>query len=168
MILAVMPKILIVYYSRTGTTRKLANALAERLGADVVEIRCNRYTGGIFRYLRAGYDSVKGNLPPIDMPETDAMAYDLVLVGAPIWTSYPALPLRAFLAAKPNLPERVGLFLTSGGHSPQEKAVAEAEKFLNAPLAGSLAVQEKDVKEGNFADAMAGFVEKMMPSGGAA
>ena len=168
MILAAMPKVMIVYYSRTGTTRKLAEALAGRLNADVVEIRCDRYKGGIFRYLRAGYDSVKGNLPPIKMPETDLTAYDLVLLGAPIWTSYPALPLRAFLAAKPDLPGRVGMFLTSGGHSPQEKAVAEAEALLNAPLAATLAVQEKDVKEGNFSDAMVGLVEEVVPGGGAA
>lgn len=163
-----MQKILIVYYSRTGTTRTLAEALAERLNADVVEIRCDRYKGGIFRYLRAGYDSVKGNLPAIEMPETDLMAYDLVLLGGPIWTSYPALPLRAFLAAKPALPARVGLFLTSGGHSPQEKAIAETEPLLNAPLVASLAIQEKDVKEGNFSDAMARFAEELTRGSGGA
>jgi len=129
-------KTLIVYYSRTGTTRKLAQALADAFGADISEIRCDRYGPGPFRYLRAGYDSVKANLPPIDMPQTRFLDYDLVLIGGPIWTSYPALPIRALLAGKPELPERVGLFLTYGGHSSPDKAIAEvaADVALTRPL----------------------------------
>jgi len=58
---------LIVYYSRTGTTATIARALANRLDGDTREIRCDRYTGGLLRYLLAGYDSVRGNLPEIEM-----------------------------------------------------------------------------------------------------
>lgn len=71
---------LIVHYSRTGTTRALAGAL----GADVAEIRCKRYQGGFLRYLRAGYNSIEGNLPPVEAPPTAAAAYDLVLIGGPV------------------------------------------------------------------------------------
>lgn len=38
------------------------------LGADLAEFRCKRYQGGLLRYLRAGYDSVSGNLLPIEAP----------------------------------------------------------------------------------------------------
>ena len=97
-------KALIIYYSRTGNTRWLAQALADQLDAEVLELKCDRYRPGPLRYLRAGYDSVKGNIPPIDLPQRNYLAYDLVLLGTPIWTSYPALPLRAFLEGKPVLP----------------------------------------------------------------
>lgn len=70
------------------------------------------------------------------MPQTRFLDYDLVLIGGPIWTSYPALPIRALLAGKPELPERVGLFLTYGGHSSPDKAIAEvaADVALTRPL----------------------------------
>lgn len=39
-------KTLIVYYSRTGKTAKVAQRLAAALKADVVEIKCVRYRLG--------------------------------------------------------------------------------------------------------------------------
>ena len=162
-----MSNALIVYYSRTGTTEALATALAERLGADVARIGCDRYRPGPIRYLRAGWDSVRGNLPPIDVPPVDTSAYDLVLLGAPIWTSHPALPLRAYLATAPDLPARVGLFLTYGGHSPPETAIAEVETLLAGPLAQTLALQNTAVRGAGFADTVDGFVDKLAINGSA-
>lgn len=157
-----MAKALIVYYSRTGTTRKLAVALAAALSADIIEIQCGRYGSGIFRYLRAGYDSLKGNLPPIETSHEVTAGYDLALIGAPIWTSHPALPLRAFLARKPPLPARLGLFLTHGGHSPSEKAVGEVEALLGHPVEAALSLKSSEVGDGNLTVAIDGFVERFV------
>ncbi len=154
-------KTLIVYYSRTGTTRRLASALADALHADVTEIKCDRYGSGALRYLRAGYDSVRGNLPPIDIPETRYADYDLVLLGAPIWTSYPALPLRALLAGKPRLPSRVGLFLTYGGHSAAAPAQAMVDALLPQPVAAVLAVKADHVVGAELAARIADFVRQL-------
>ena len=154
-------KTLIVYYSRTGTTRKLAAALANVLGADLSEIRCDRYGRGPFGYLCAGYDSVKGNLPPIGMPRERFLDYDLVLIGGPIWTSYPALPIRALLAGKPELPARVGLFLTYGGHSPPDKAVAEVAAALPQSIEASLTLKSDDVGEARLAGEVNKFVKQL-------
>lgn len=156
-----MPDALILYYSRTGTTEALATALAEKLGADLARIGCDRYRRGPLRYLRAGWDSVRGNLPPIDVPPVDTSTYDLVLLGAPIWTSHPALPLRAYLASAPVLPARVGLFLTYGGHSPPETAIQETEALLPARLAATLAVQASQVHGADFADTVDGFADTL-------
>lgn len=59
---------LVIYYSRTGTTRKVAQALADMLGADTAEIRCERYGVGGLGYIRAAYDSVRGARPAIVIP----------------------------------------------------------------------------------------------------
>ena len=156
-----MPDVLILYYSRTGTTEALATALAEKLGADLARIGCDRYRRGPLRYLRAGWDSVRGTLPPIDVPPVDTGAYALVLLGAPIWTSHPALPLRAYLATAPDLPARVGLFLTYGGHSPPETAIQETQALLPARLAATLAVRASQVHGAGFADTVDGFADTL-------
>ncbi len=154
-------KSLILYYSRSGATAKVANALGTALSADIKEIKCPRYQSGWFAYLRAGYDSVKGRLPLIDVPEVVFEDYDLVIIGAPIWTSYPALPLRSFLAQKPELPGRVAVFLTYGGHSPAEKAVKMVEGLLHIPLEVSLELPHDQVVEGRYSDAVDTFVAKL-------
>lgn len=138
-------KTLIVYYSRTGHTAKVAQLLATALEADAAEIQCNRYRPGWFSYLRAGYDSVKGIMPPIDVPHVQFLNYDLIILAAPIWTSYPALPLRAFLALGTDLPARVALLLTYGGHSLPDKAIAFVADLLPVELEATLAVRQEDV-----------------------
>lgn len=154
---------LIVYYSRTGTTRRLATALAGALDAELAEIHCARYRRGWFRYLLAGYDSVKGNLPPIEVPSVAFGDYDLVLIGAPVWTSHPALPIRAFLAGAPALPARTALFLTYGGHSPAETAVAELTAVLPSPAEADLCLRSDEV--GGNSDRLDAFLEALKPGG---
>ncbi len=152
---------LIIYYSRSGTTRKLAEALATELSADIEEIRCDRYRPGGFRYLRAGYDSVRGNLPPIDMPQKSGSDYDLILIGAPVWTSYPATPVRAFLANMPGLPARIAVFLTHGGHSPPEKAVEMLAALLPRQAEATLHLSSGDVNGDALSGAVHSFAETL-------
>ncbi len=158
-------KSLVLHYSRTGTTAKVANALGTALAARVEQIRCPRYRAGWFRYLIAGYDSVKGRLPPIDVPDLSVKDYDLILLGAPIWTSYPALPLRSFLAQEPDLPARIALFLTYGGHSPPDKAVEFLSDILPIPLEASLTIPHDEVVADRYSDAIDAFVAKLNAHG---
>jgi menaquinone-dependent protoporphyrinogen IX oxidase len=152
---------LIIYYSRTGTTATIARALADRLDSDTREISCDRYTGGIIRYLLAGYDSVRGNLPEIEMAEVAAEQYDLVLIGTPIWTSHPALPIRTFLDRKPELPARVAVFLTHGGHSPAQTCIDELAELLPVPIEAKLTFNSAQVSGGKFADDVSEFASEL-------
>lgn len=152
---------LIVYYSRTGTTATVARALANRLDADIREIGCDRYSGGMFRYLLAGYDSVRGNLPEIEMAEFAAEQYDVILVGTPIWTSHPALPVRSFLTRRPDLPARVAVFLTHGGHSPPQTCIDELAELLPVPVEAKLTFNSAQVAAGEFSDDVSDFAAQL-------
>lgn len=154
-------KVLIVFYSRTGTTRRLAEVLGEALSADNYEIACPRYGPGAWSYLRAGYDSLKGNLPDIGELDVDPAQYDLLLLGAPVWTSYPATPLRAYLAQKPALPAIVGGFVTLGGQSPASKAFDVMAEALGQPLPATLGLKAADTSGPDLADLIASFVERL-------
>lgn len=152
----------ILYYSRTGVTRTVAEALATKLDAELMEIRCPRYRPGALRYLRAGYDSVKGNLPQIEMPPLVTKGLGLLVIGGPVWTSHPALPLRSFLAQAGNLPPRIGLFLTYGGHSDSELAFAEMASGLPNPAEACIALTAADIGDGSYLAALEAFAAQLM------
>lgn len=156
-----MTRTAILYYSRSGTTKKLAEALGEALDAQVIAIGCPRYSGGWLGYVFAAVDSLRGRMPDIDIPAISWSDFDRVVLGSPIWTSYPATPLRSFLQGCPDLPGRVALFLTSGGHSPQEKAVEMVAGLLPKPLEATLALPEAQVKAGTIDAAVARFVAEL-------
>jgi len=142
-------KTLIIYFSRTGRTRRLAQRLAQLLDADIEEIDCRRYRLGLFgwwRYLRAGFNSVKGNLPRIGKLQHTPADYDLVVLGTPIWTSYPCLPMRALLKAGPAMPGRIAGFITYGGQSDPDTAFSMMAEMLGKPISHRLAIQNEDGK----------------------
>jgi menaquinone-dependent protoporphyrinogen IX oxidase len=152
---------LIVYYSRTGLTRKVAVALAGLLGADLAEIRCDQYGPGILRYIRAAYDSVRGKLPSIELPPAVRQPYDLVIIGTPMWTGHPALPIRAFLAGGTKLPSRVALFVTRIG-APPERTFADMEARLPAAAEAKLALKSGDVRHDRFSQALKDFAAQLV------
>lgn len=130
----------VVYYSLSGHTRRLADRIGVLLGADVFEIKADRYTWPIAGYMRAGFDSLRGARPKLQQPLPDLRGYDLVAIGGPVWTSYPATPLRSYLANLENLHCRVGLFLTNGDHSPPEDAWTLAEADFGQAFDTKLAI----------------------------
>lgn len=80
-------KTLIMYYSRTGNTRAVCEALAKETGAELVEIRDlkNRMSrlgiiGGMFR-------TILGMRTDILPEKIDMTQYEAVIISAPIWAS---------------------------------------------------------------------------------
>lgn len=154
---------LIVYYSLSGTTRNVVTALAELLGAELVEVRCDRYRRGIVGYLRAGHDSIKSRLPDIEVPPAVDQACDLMIVAAPIWAGHAATPIRAFLARGRKLPDKVGLLLTSGGSS-ADRAFAEMQAQFSGPAKARLGLTAKQIKDRKLDDTLRAFAADLAGS----
>ena len=72
-------KVLVVYYSRTDTTRKVAKALANRLACDVEEVVDTVDRHGLRGRLRAGRDATMNRLTTIQDVLYDPSQYDLVI-----------------------------------------------------------------------------------------
>lgn len=151
---------LILYYSRSGTTAAAANCLAEQLDADIGEIVCDRYRFPFLGYARAGHNSLKRVLPPITVPSQRIASYDRLILGTPIWTSYPATPMRAFLSQNTDWPEHIALFVTYGGHSQPDKAFTEMASMLPTEPEACVALHADDVKEGRILEFSAQFIER--------
>ncbi|TIO77189.1 hypothetical protein [Mesorhizobium sp.] len=152
---------MIVVYSRTGNTLKVAKALAGTLGAEIAVIRCQRNYEGAIGFLRGVVDSVMRHKPLIDVAQFAAQPHDLMVIAGPIWAGRAAAPVMAFLAGRPKLPGRVALLLTHGGSNPA-KALAEVEALVSGPLAARLALKEADIKGDRFSAPLGDFARKAM------
>jgi flavodoxin len=147
---------LVVYYSLAGTTRTVATELAKELSADIEEIRCDRYRPGFAGFVKAGYDSWAGRLPPIAKPARMPSRYDLVVIGGPVWAMHAATPVRAYVQQETGQLPSLAFFLTCGG-SPTAKALREMESLAGSAAQATLTVREADVKSGAFRSALSGF-----------
>lgn len=139
------PKLLVVFFSRTGTTRRLAEHIARATSADMEELRESRSRRGILGWLRSGYEGTyRRSAKPLPL-QRYLRDYDLVFVGSPTWNRALASPVRGFLEQHASELTNVALFATCQGQGASEVNAQMAAMLKNAPLA-TLAMLERDVK----------------------
>lgn len=137
-------RILVVYFSRRGTTEKIARSLARVLGADVEAIVDRTRRRGIIGYLRSGYEATFGRLAPIVPAKRDPWTYDLVIVGTPIWNHNLSSPVRSYLERHEF--HKVAFFCTCGGRASDQVFSQMAVAAGVAPIA-TLVVRDHDTPE---------------------
>jgi hypothetical protein len=106
---------LVVFYSLTGNTRKLAEQAAQALEADLTEVRAPRYGQGLLGLIRASLDALRGKEPEIEVQGPSPEGYEYVLVMAPVWAKQAAAPIRIWLAGQRGRLRRAGVVLTCNG-----------------------------------------------------
>jgi len=123
----------IVLYSRSGHSRRLAEKLADTLDATIIELNAPDYKG-TFGFMQAGYSSLRQTCALAPQSFSSLSDYDRIILCGPVWTSYPAAPLRGLLRSDITLPESVSLFLTSGGTAPAIQAFNAAQADMGHAL----------------------------------
>jgi multimeric flavodoxin WrbA len=141
------PKVLVVFFSRTGTTRSLAEHIARATRADVEELREHRSRRGIIGWLRSGYEGTYRLSSEILPLRRSLREYDLVYVGSPTWNQSLASPVRRFLADNAVVLPDVALFATCAGKGATQVMAQMTEMLTHPPLA-TLAMLQNDVKHG--------------------
>ena len=156
-----VPKIAIICYSKTGHSRNLAERLALMLDIDVFDLHTKRYGMPFFGFLRAGFDSVQGKLPPLQHPLPDIAGYDAAIICGAVWTSYPATPLISYMQEETQLPAALGLVLTHSDPKRPDDAFAKAEQAVGRPFVAVEAVLDKEVFLPSVEGRLAAFAEDM-------
>lgn len=80
-------KTLIVYYSYTGNTKKIANAIKNNLNCDILEVTpkipfSNDYDEVVAEYQN---NSIKDKYIEINDIGIDLKEYDKIIIGSPVW-----------------------------------------------------------------------------------
>ena len=150
---------LVVYYSKTGVTRKAAVAISRMLGADIEEIVDLKDRGGIIGWLTGGRDSYRKNLTDIKRPKKDPSKYKYVIIGTPVWAFTVTPAVRTYMAKRCRRLKKIAFFCTNSG-SPGNTFKAMQELCTKKPLA-ALSLGTNDMRSGEYFDKIRKFVSKI-------
>jgi flavodoxin len=143
-------KSLIVYYSLTGKTRLVAQAIAETLNATLVEITEKKTRKlGPFVYLIGGFGAITNRGSKINPLDVDLKQYEEIFVGSPIWASRPVPAVNSFIYHTNFEGRNVIPFFSMGGTT-AEKALANVTVKIeksHGKVAGSFAVTSYKVSD---------------------
>ena len=156
-------KILIVYYSRTGLTKKIADRLQEKLKCEVEEIISVKKRPGVIGYLLSGKEASQKKAADIRPTLKNPANYDLVIIGTPIWSWNLSSPVRAYLMQNADHLKRVAVFCTMAG-SGDKIAFTETEKICGHKLLTSVSFLSKEIVAGKFEQKLEKFAEEAKAS----
>jgi len=150
-------KSLVAYYSRTGNTKTLAEAIADTLNADIEPIIADTTGKGMGRLVLQALFNVQAE---IGQTTKDPSSYDVVVVGTPVWSYTMSTPVRTYLAKNKSTFKSVAFFCTYGGTG-GERALKSMESFCGKTSVGMLDIVEKELKSGEYVEKVKRFATKL-------
>lgn len=132
-------KVLVVYYSASGSTKKVAEQISKNLDADLFEIIPEDvytsadldWTNENFRVTKEHEDEYLRNVKLTTTNVKNWEDYDTVLIGYPIWWGIAAWPVNSFVTANDFTNKTVIPFCTSASSS-----LGESGKLLESEAQG--------------------------------
>jgi hypothetical protein len=140
-----MSKVLVVVYSWTGTSHRLAEAMSMSRQWAMAEIRDAKpgRTAG-----RCVIDSLLRRRPAIRYEGPDPLGFDAVVLISPIWVGRLAAPMRSFIADRAkSLPPAVVVSVMGGRGAPG--ALAEVSRLLRRAPTLDTAFTQREVEDGS-------------------
>lgn len=150
-----MMKALILYYSYSGNTRRIAQMIKDKLNCDWAEIETlKEYSKNYNDVVEEGKREIdRGFMPEIKDINTDIKDYDTIILGSPVWWYTFAPAMKTFLNKADLKGKKVYPFATNGGwigHTLKDFAKeckgAEIHDGLNVKFSGKkLLTNESDI-----------------------
>ena len=134
-------KTLVIYYSRTGNAKFIAETIAAELGADIEEVIDLKNRQGRLAFLPAGRDAAQGKETEIAQTKRTPTGYDLIIIGQPVWAGSPTPAIRTYLRKNDLSGKKVAVFFSDVGLG---KAVEKTKALMpNSTFVGELALPAK-------------------------
>ena len=153
-------KPLIIYYSRTKTTKKVAESISSQLNCDIEEIIDLKSRKGPIGYIIAGKEAMRKELPKIKVPTNNPQQYDITIIGTPVWGWTISSPIRTYLTRNKDNFKKVAFFCTQGS-SGAESTFKEMEKISRKKPLATLKLTTIEVKNNDYDDKINKFIESI-------
>lgn len=147
---------LIVCYSHTGTSRRVAELLASQFQWPRGEVREVRSRAGAAGILRCVADSLFRRHPAIRYEGPDPRDFEMVVLIAPIWLSRLAGPMRSFVSDRAPTLKQVAVISVMGGHG-AANAFSEIGQILGHPPVVSTSFTASEVDDGSYSSELEVF-----------
>ncbi len=110
-------KAVIIYYSLSGNTKKIAEKIRESIGADIAEIKTVLpYEGSYNEIVEKGHKEVNSGFSPAIRPlDAELEKYDTVILGTPVWWYTFAPAVKTFFEKNNLSGKTIYPFATNGG-----------------------------------------------------
>ena len=153
-------KILVVFYSRSGRTKKVAEAISEIFKCDKEEIFDIKNRKGISGFLSAGTDANLRRLTAIKEIKNNPSLYDLVIIGTPIWSSNISTPIRTYLTLHKEGFKNVAFFCTRLG-SDAKKIFDDMKNLSQKTPIALLALTSREVARDQYMQKVKEFIKNL-------
>jgi flavodoxin len=112
-------KVLIVYYTRTGNTKQMADTIQRLTSGDCIELKTvDPYPSSYNAILEQARREINsGYKPPLAVITEDINTYDIIFAGYPIWHGTTPPPIVSFLSGYDFSGKTIIPFCTSGSSS---------------------------------------------------
>lgn len=148
-------KNLVIYYSRTGNNKKVAEIIKDNIKADIEEIIELKNRLGFFGFIKSGFDSVLKREGVIKNINHNPIAYEKVFIVTPTWAGNLTPAIRTVLK---NNEFNELYFVTCCGSNPG-KIFNEMESLAKKPKA-CLTLTADDLKKKNYLSKIKEFLKK--------
>lgn len=158
-----MANTLIVFYSYTGTSRRLAQLMAAQQGwplGEITELNSRAGAGGT---LRCVLDSLLRREPAIRYDGPEPSRFDTVVLVSPIWMYRLAGPMRTFVASRAESIERVAVVSVMGSAG-AVNAVSEIATLLDVQPVQTAAFTSREVDDDSCAPRLQAFGDTLNAS----
>lgn len=139
-----MADTLVLYFTRSGTTKKLATQLAERLGADLEFIKPDISYSGTMGYLAGIWHSLTRRAPSVHR-EHDPAKYSAVILGTPVWAGRLSAPARSYLTRFGAQLGPLAAFWVSGSGAAYPALATEIERLIGRTLVATASFGAREV-----------------------
>lgn len=153
-------KTLIVYYSRTKTTKKVVLRLAKLLEARAVELIDQQDRRGVMGYLSGGRDAFRKTLAKIDTVKANVEDYDLVIIATPVWVGTMAPAIRTFVTDNRDKFKKIAILTTQGGKK-RQRVFADLKALTGLAAQAEVMFVTRDVSQDLYEDDLNKFIAKL-------
>ncbi len=152
-------KPLIVFYSRTGKTKKIAETISKNIECDVEEIYDTKKRTGVLGWLNSGRDASFKNLTIIKDPTKDPSQYDLIIIGTPSWNNTMSTPILAYINQMKDKFKQVAFFCTQIAET--SNTLEDMETACAKKPVSTLTISRKQIKSENYQKKIKEFVSQL-------
>ena len=110
-------KTAVIFYSLDGNCAFVAGEIKAQLNADLIQLQTKdeKKRGKIGKMFWGCAMVFSKKKPPLKPYSFDSSAYELIILGAPVWAGSPAPPLKTFLAETNLSGKKIALFVCHAG-----------------------------------------------------